>query len=94
MELNTTDIDVIESALLQHLEELSGFNKELKPFLKDEFYKHWEDVRQLHTKFCNLLGEIEEKIAYMKKNPQTNQALNIVITVQQPTEEKLTTKEK
>lgn len=91
MELNTTDIYVIESALLQHLEKLSGFNKEFKPFLKDEFYKHWEDVRKLHTKFCNLQGEIEQKIAYMKKNPKTNQALNIIITVQK--EEKLTTKQ-
>lgn len=82
MELKTTDIDILEKALLGYLEKFSDFNKEFKPFLKDEFYKHWEETRRLHSKVCTLLGEIEEDMVYKKSHPKVNQALNKAIVIQ------------
>lgn len=82
MELKVKDIELIERALLTQLEKFGAANKDFGYLLKDEFKVDWEETGIIHSKFCNLLGNIEKKREYRVKYPDTNQSLNEMIVVQ------------
>lgn len=82
MELSVKDTEIIERALFNRLEKFANIHKEHQGYLKDEFNMEWEQTRILHSKFCKLSQDIEDKIQYQKANPEVNQALNEIIVVQ------------
>ncbi|MCB0743461.1 MAG: hypothetical protein KDC67_06125 [Ignavibacteriae bacterium] len=82
MELTVKDLELIERALMTQLERFGQGYKDFGIFLKEEFNTDWELTRIIHSKICNIIGEIEIALMYKETHPEVNQALNETIIIQ------------